>query len=102
MDILFSLRDLRFLDILSYPDMDFPAGRRTFLRGESGSGKSALLRLLNGSLSPSAGQVFYKGQDIMGLDSLQLRRQAIPAGSGRLSVPGQHPGKLRPIPLFPG
>lgn len=88
MDSLFSTRGLRFLDLISYPDMDFPAGRHTFLRGESGSGKSTLLKLLNATLSPSQGQVLYKGQDIMGMDSLLLRRQAILAAQDAWLFPG--------------
>ncbi len=88
MDSLFSTKGLRFLDLISYPDMDFPAGQHTFLRGESGSGKSTLLKLLNATLSPSAGQVFYKGQDVAGIDTLLLRRQAILVAQDAWLFPG--------------
>ncbi len=88
MDSLFSVRNLRFLDLISYPDLDFPAGQHTFLRGESGSGKSTLLKLLNGTLSPSAGQVFYKGQDVAWMDTLLLRRQAILVAQDPWLFPG--------------
>lgn len=88
MESLFSTRGLRFLDILSYPDLDFPAGQHSFVHGESGSGKSTLLRLLNGTLSPSAGRVLYKGQDISGMDTLALRRQAILAAQDAWLFPG--------------
>ncbi len=88
MNHLFSTRGLRFLDLISYPDMDFPAGQHTFLRGESGSGKSTLLKLLNATLSPSRGQVLYKGQDTAAMDTLALRRQAILVAQDAWLFPG--------------
>lgn len=88
MDSLFSTKNLRFLGLISYPDLDFPSGQHTFLRGESGSGKSTLLKLLNGTLSPSSGQVLYQGQDVAGMDTLALRRQAILVAQDAWLFPG--------------
>src|SRR5678815_5867947 len=42
------------------------------LTGASGSGKSVLLRLAMGLLSPDAGQIFIKGQDIVSLNEADL------------------------------
>ncbi|MEZ4734477.1 MAG: ABC transporter ATP-binding protein [Caldilineaceae bacterium] len=36
----------------------------TVVAGESGSGKTTLARLLLGMIEPSAGQIFYRGQDL--------------------------------------
>ena len=87
-DTLFSIRDLRFLDFLSYPDLEIKAGQTVFIQGESGSGKTSLLRLLNGSKSPSAGQVSFQGQDIALLDPLELRRKAILVAQEAWLFPG--------------
>jgi len=46
--------------------------------GESGSGKTTLAMLLLGFVTPTAGQIFYKGQDISklrGADRLNFRRE---------------------------
>ena len=42
--------------------------------GSSGAGKSTLIRMLNGSLLPSDGQVYLLGQDAASLKGRQLRR----------------------------
>ncbi len=46
--------------------------------GESGSGKTTLAMLLLGFIPPTAGQIFYRGQDISKLrgdDKLTFRRE---------------------------
>src|SRR5262245_26354296 len=46
--------------------------------GESGSGKTTLAMLLLGFIEPTAGQIFYKGQDIRNLrgeERLTFRRE---------------------------
>ncbi|MEM1367540.1 MAG: ATP-binding cassette domain-containing protein [Cyanobacteria bacterium P01_H01_bin.15] len=49
-------------------------GERVGLIGPSGAGKSSFLRLLNGSLAPSTGQVFAFGQNWQCLASVRRRR----------------------------
>ncbi len=51
-----------------------PAGI-TVVVGPSGSGKSTMLRLCNRLEVPSAGRVLFRGDDVAGLDPLQLRRR---------------------------
>ncbi len=50
-------------------------GEFVALVGASGSGKSTLLRLLLGFERPSAGHVYYSGQDLNHLELRQVRRQ---------------------------
>jgi branched-chain amino acid transport system ATP-binding protein len=62
------------------------------LIGPNGAGKSTLLKLLVGQLSPSAGKVFYRGEDITGLSQHDRARNGmsmkfqVPAVYGDLSV----------------
>lgn len=43
--------------------------------GSSGCGKTTLLKLMNGLLTPDSGQVYMEGQDIAKLDQDKLRQQ---------------------------
>jgi len=77
---LFTLENVNYLDILQYPDLIISAGKTTFLCGESGTGKSTLLRLCNGTLSPTVGEVSYLGKRITDYDPISLRRDVLLVG----------------------
>ena len=49
--------------ILRGVDLDIPTGQTTVIAGESGSGKSVLLKLMNGLLLPDEGEVLLFGED---------------------------------------
>ena len=55
-------------------DLIIGEGERVAVLGASGSGKSTLLKLLNASLSPSAGQVRLLGQQPSSLSAARRRR----------------------------
>jgi peptide/nickel transport system ATP-binding protein len=53
----------------------------TAIAGESGSGKTTLAHLLLGHITPTSGQVFYRGKDVAamsGRERLQFRREVQP------------------------
>jgi len=52
-----------------------PGSGVTVVTGPSGSGKSTLLRLCNRLEVADAGRVLHRGDDVMALDPLQLRRR---------------------------
>ena len=58
--------------IISNLDLDIYEGDFTVIMGASGSGKSTLLYALSGMDKPTAGQVFYKGQDICTMSEKKL------------------------------
>jgi putative ABC transport system ATP-binding protein len=53
-------------------ELDLFAGEFIVLLGASGSGKSTLLNILGGLDSPTAGQVFYRGEELTNYTSRQL------------------------------
>jgi osmoprotectant transport system ATP-binding protein len=61
--------------ILSDLSFKVPAGETLILLGRSGSGKTTALRLINGLLMPSSGQVWVGGRSVSGWDPIDLRRK---------------------------
>jgi ABC-type transporter Mla maintaining outer membrane lipid asymmetry ATPase subunit MlaF len=51
-------------DILRRVDLDVEAGETLVVLGRSGSGKSVLLKHLNGLLQPDEGSVVYRGAEL--------------------------------------
>jgi len=74
---LFKLEDVKFKDIISFPNLEIKAGVTTFITGESGTGKSTLLKLLNGVITPTEGNVQYVDKKVLEIDSIELRRQVL-------------------------
>lgn len=72
--------NLSFLDIIRYDNMTILKEKATFITGESGTGKSTLLRLFNNSLSSSSGSVYYRGSDILSINPVELRRSVLLVG----------------------
>ncbi len=80
MHSILTATNLRFLNILRYPTIAVEQGSATFVCGESGTGKTTLLKLFNATLTPTEGLLEYNGQDIAGLDTIALRREVLLAG----------------------
>lgn len=74
-EILFNTENLNFNNMIQFGNIVIPKKEVTFISGESGMGKSTLLKLLNGTLTPSNGRVFYNGKDILELDTIALRKE---------------------------
>lgn len=77
---IFKTENLRFLNMLSYKDIEIPRTGMTFIKGPSGAGKSSLLKLLNASASPSSGSIYYEGKELGSFDTVELRKEVILIG----------------------
>ncbi|MCO6187716.1 glycine betaine/L-proline ABC transporter ATP-binding protein [Rhizobium sp. L1K21] len=54
-------------------NVDIRSGKITVIMGLSGSGKSTLIRHLNRLIEPTAGEVLFDGEDILGWNEAKLR-----------------------------
>lgn len=77
MSIIKSTEGLSFSDILVYPKIDIKKNTFTFIRGKSGSGKSTYLKLLNRTLLPSQGEIFYEDKNIKDYPILDYRKEVL-------------------------
>jgi putative ABC transport system ATP-binding protein len=75
--MLFAIRDLVFKDILEITKMDIPENKNTCIIGESGAGKSTVLKMLNKMYIPDKGNIHYKGRPIKDIDPVGLRREVV-------------------------
>ncbi|MGE4282797.1 MAG: ATP-binding cassette domain-containing protein [Clostridia bacterium] len=73
--LIFKTRDLQFNNMIDYCDIAIHEYKATFITGESGTGKSTLLKLFNGTLSQSNGEIFYSGKSIQEADTILLRKE---------------------------
>lgn len=85
---ILSTQNACFLGRIHYPDFAVAAGQVTFLTGPSGCGKSSLLRLFNGTASPSAGQVTALGRNVADWDPVDLRRRVLLCGQNAFLFDG--------------
>ena len=68
---------IKLFGTLKYPDISIAAEKATFITGESGCGKSSLLKVFNSTLIPDEGTVFYNSRDISGFDKIDYRRRVV-------------------------
>ncbi len=75
-DVLVRIRGLRFARgerwIFDGIDLDIPRGKVTAIMGPSGTGKTTLLRLIGGQLSPDEGSIQVDGLEVPALSRREL------------------------------
>ncbi len=71
---MFSLKEVKYKDILYIDNLEIKNSKVTSVVGESGSGKTTLLRLLNKLISYDSGEILYKNEPLKDLNSVELRR----------------------------
>ncbi len=85
---MFRLENITFKGILNIDHLEIPARKITCLTGESGAGKTSLLRLLNRMNEPDTGSIFYQEQLLGTFNPIELRRQVTMLSQTALTLPG--------------
>ena len=67
-------------EVLRDVNLDIPRGQTLAVIGESGCGKTVLLKTIIGLLRPTRGKVEFDGRDLAGLNQQELTRQRIRFG----------------------
>ncbi len=75
----FVLEGVSYLDLIFYPKIDIPEGAVTFITGQSGTGKSTLLKILNNTCT-AMGSILYRGKPIEEYEPIALRRDVLLCG----------------------
>jgi putative ABC transport system ATP-binding protein len=76
-NIILRTKNLSFNNLIYYKDIQIEKNKANFIVGKSGTGKSTLLRLFNGTLSPSSGSIYYSENDISETDTILLRQELL-------------------------
>ena len=80
-EVILECRDLvRSFDgvrVVQGVSMAFQRGRVTGIIGPNGAGKSTVLAMLAGTLAPTSGQIFFRGQDITDLAAFRRARLGV-------------------------
>lgn len=77
MNFIYSDNQLKFRNLIAYPEISIAEKSFTFIAGASGCGKSTYLKLLNRTALPSQGTILYHGRNIAGLPVLQYRKEML-------------------------
>jgi len=72
---MFEFKDVKYKNIVHIPGGTIEKGKVTTLVGESGGGKTTILKMLNKMISPTQGEILYEGRELTKIDSVIHRRQ---------------------------
>ncbi len=75
--MLITAKNVNFLDIIKYPQIDIEENIFTFITGESGCGKSTFLKILNRVIIPNRGEITYKGENISAKEVIAYRKEVM-------------------------
>jgi len=97
---MYAIRNLVYRHILDIPRMTLSGTGVTCIIGESGSGKTTFLRMLNRMLSPDSGIVEFRGSALESYDPVHLRRKVVMLPQHPVVFPGDIRSNLQIGRLF--
>lgn len=77
MYLIHSDSDLCFKNKIRYPEIKIEKEKFTFIVGKSGCGKSTYLKMLNRTVLPDRGSLYYCGKEISSYPVLDYRREML-------------------------
>lgn len=77
---MFILKNVKFKNILDIDYLYIEKGKVTSILGQSGSGKTSLIKLLNKMISKDSGEILYKNKNLEDYDPIDLRRSVLMLG----------------------
>jgi len=76
---------------LNHVSMEFREGEVHGLVGENGAGKSTIIKVISGAISPDGGAVYYNGRDLTQLKNREIRETGIEVVYQELNLASQLP-----------
>lgn len=70
---MFEFKNVKYKNILDIPHLSIEKGKITTFVGQSGGGKTTVLRLLNKMISPTQGEIFFEGKNLSEIESVRHR-----------------------------
>lgn len=77
---MFILKNVKFKNILDIDYLYIEKGKVISILGQSGSGKTSLIKLLNKMISKDSGEILYKNKNLEDYDPIDLRRSVLMLG----------------------
>lgn len=74
---MYLFHNVLYKDIINIEAMTIPKNKIVCITGESGGGKTTLLKLLNKMISPDSGEILFHDSPLEALDSIDLRRKVV-------------------------
>ena len=74
---MFILKNVKYKNILHIENMTIQKSKVTCIIGESGSGKTTILKMLNKMISPDSGEILFKDKKLNETNSVALRRNVV-------------------------
>jgi len=72
---LFRLENVSFGEWVSFENFTIYSGHPSFIMGDSGCGKTTMLKLFNATISSAQGSIYYLGENISSYETIELRKQ---------------------------